>query len=537
MRDAGIRDARTGEPWTPGYDAHSSGVIVQAGAQATTPNAATQDLVEVTSQIIGSTALPILNPDPLTLELLFTHSNELGTIEQAVRRKVWRQGLRVKSKYAATCASCGAGADQLADACPKCNATGTMRPPDEHGKLVLEAFLDSANLDRDGLDDVGEDVLADGIRHGRMVAVLRHQYTLNPDGSILTSKLREVRRASPGYMRIVRGTQGRKGGKYFVCLMCRGKDGYRAETEARPCKTCKGVTYDAWYVEVNDWSGGEPRQYFLPNEVYESPLYYRDGTPPALRIWHQAWFFVFANYYARMAFDPRGDKRPDKIIAVLGANLESLRKWLREETDRKRNQPYGASTMAINAQDLTGGQVRADAKVLDLGDETIKGKAIELRIAFLNDLRGQFGISPVDTGDTSSSGGLNNEGLQIRVSAEIVELVERRQQRLLNRVSEGVLVRDWVYAFDHPYEEDEDREAELVAKELENASKAESLSLQVRWEGGRAIIADGVVKAKPMEFAGIPDLGDDEGAGPPPGDREGPAASSSKPMKAKAPDA
>lgn len=535
--DLGILDARTGQPWIPGVDAggYSTGVVVQAGgAEVQTPSHSGQDLVEVTSQVIGSMALPVLNPDPLTLELLFTHSNELGTIEQAVRRKVWRQGLKVKSKYAATCTACGAGANQQGDACPKCGATGTMRAPDEEGKQRLEAFLESCNLDQDSLVDVGEDATTDGIRHGRMVVVLRHQYGLNTDGSILTSKLSEVRRASPGYMRIVRGKNGRKGGVYFVCLTCRTRSDYHAEKEAKPCSRCGQVTYDAWYVEVNDWSGGVPRQYFLANEVFESPLYYRDGTPPALRIWHQAWFFVFANYYARMAFDPRGDKRPDKILAILGGNLESLRKWLKEEEDRKRLNPYKLATMAINAQDITGGQVRADAKVLDLGDETIKGKAIELRIAFLNDLRGQFGISPVDTGDTSTSGGLNNEGLQIRVSAEIVELVESRHDRLFRRIERSLGVADWIYSFDHPYEEDEAREADVVNKQLVNAGQAFDLGLPVRFEGGRAIIADGVVERKAQDFLGIPGIGADEGdeggAGPPPGDREGPPV-----MKAKAP--
>lgn len=510
-------------PWTRRQQAYRTGVVVEAGGpEVQTPNAPGQDLIEATSQVIGSQALPVLNPDPLTLELLFTHSNELGTIEQAVRRKVWRQGLKVKSKYAAVCTTCGHGTDDIENACPKCGAAVTE--PDDYGKTVLDAFLECANLDRESLSDVLEDATADGIRHGRLVIVLRHQYLLNPDGSILTAKLREVRRASPGYVKIVRGKNGRKGGKYYVCLACRGNDKYRAETEPRPCTLCKGVTYDAWYVEVADWSGGDPRQYYLANEVYEAPLYYRDGTPPALRIWHQAWFFVFANYYARMAFDPRGDKRPDKILAVVGANLDSLRKWLKEEEDRKRINPYRLSTMAVNAQDITGGQVRADAKVLDLGDETIKGKAIELRTAFLNDLRGQFGISPVDTGDTTASGGLNNEGLQIRVSAEIVEMLQRIMERLMLAISRALGVNNDVYTFDHPFEEDDGRESDVLLKQLDVADKAEALGLAVRWEGGRAIISDGNIERKAVDFNGIPGLGGGESPF-----EAGPGGPSSKP--------
>lgn len=510
-------------PWN--RQQFETGVVVQAGApEAMTPPGASQDLVELTSQVVGTQALPILNPDPLTLELLFTHSNELGTIEQAIRRKLWRQGLKVRSRYAGVCNACGVGVDQVgsikkmgdgAGDCPKCLASGTVHPPHEAGKLRLEAFLDRCNLDQDTLMDVGEDATADGIRQGRMVLILRHHYQLNPDGTILSSRLKEVRRGAPGYIRIVRGDNGRKGGKHFICLPCRSTQGYKAEPRPQPCTHCNGATYDAWYVEMNDWSGGQIRQYYLPTEVHEAPLYYRDGTPPALRIWHQAWFFVFANYYARMAFDPRGNKRPDKIIAVLGANMESLRKWLREEEERKRADPYRASTMALNAQDITGGQVRMDAKVLDLGDETIKGKAIELREAFLKDLRGQFGMSPVDTGDTASSGGLNNEGLQMRVSSEIVEMGQGIHRRWLRRVSDFLGEPHWEYYFDHPFEEDDAREAEVVAKQLEIADRAEGLGLQVRWEAGRAIITDGAVERKPMDFAGL-DVGPlGEGAGSP----------------------
>ncbi len=467
------------------------------------------DLLEVTAQVVGSQSLPVINPDPLTIEVLFLHSDELSTVERSIRQKVWRQGLRVESRYAMKCAACGYQTDRDVDACPACNAKHLLAPP-EAGKRLLEAFQASCNLDRDTLMDVGEDLTADGIKHGRFLLVLRYGYLLNQDGTILTARLKEVRRASPGRVRIVRDNKtGQKGGVYFVCLRCRSMPAYTPETAARACRICKGVTYDAWYIETTDYGSMTPKAYFLANEVHEAPVYYRDGTPPCIRVWHKAWFFVFADYYAKMAFDPRGDKRPDKIVAFMGVNSESLRKWIKEDTERRKLQPYGASTVALEAPSHVAGTIRQDAKVLDLGDEVIKGQALELRQRFQDDIRKQFGLSPIDVGDTSNAGGLNNEGLQIRVTAEATEHQQATHERWLTRIADALGVPDWKFAFDHPYEEEELRAASLVQAELRNAASATHLGLQVRWENGRAIISDGVVEETMPAIPGLAPPGQD----------------------------
>lgn len=474
--------------------------------------------MEVTAQVVGSQSLPVINPDPLTIEVLFLHSDELSTVERSIRQKVWRQGLRIESRYAVKCATCGYQTDRDVDACPQCGATTLLAPP-EAGKRILEAFQQSCNLDRDTLLDVGEDLTADGIKHGRLLLVFRYTYLLNVDGTILMARLKEVRRASPGRVRIVRDNKtGQKGGQYFVCLACRGKDSYVPETAPRACHLCKGATYDAWYIETTDYGSMTPKNYFLANEVHEAPTYYRDGTPPCIRVWHKAWFFVFADYYAKMAFDPRGDKRPDKIVALMGVNADSVRKWIKEDNERRKLQPYSASTLALEAPAHVAGTVRQDAKVLDLGDEVIKGQALDLRQRFQDDIRKQFGLSPIDVGDTSNAGGLNNEGLQIRVTAEATEHQQSTHERWLLRVADALGVPDWRYAFDHPYEEEELREAALVQAELLNASSATRLGLQVRWENGRAIISDGLVEET---MPAIPGLGPDgDPKAEPPGDGE-----------------
>lgn len=477
--------------------------VEQASSPAATPNPTSMDLLEVTAQVVGSQSLPVINPDPLTIEVLFLHSDELSTVERSIRQKVWRQGLRIESRYAEKCASCGYQTDRDVEECPECHGTD-LRPPPESGKRVLQAFLDSCNLDRDTLLDIGEDVTSDGIKHGRFLIVFRYSYLLNVDGTILTARLKEIRRASPGRVRIVRDRKtGQKGGVYYVCLQCRGQPAYTPETSPKACFRCGGATYDAWYIETTDYTSTTPKNYFLANEVHEAPVYYRDGTPPCIRVWHKAWFFVFADYYAKMAFDPRGDKRPDKMAVFLGINMDSLRKTIKEGDERARLQPYALRAIGIEAPTHVAGNIRQDAKVLDFGDEVIKGQALELRQRFQDDIRKQFGLSPIDVGDTSSSGGLNNEGLQIRVTAEATEHQQSTHQRWLTRVADALQVPDWHYAFDHPYEEEELRDAQIVQAELANASNATRLGLHVRWENGRAIISDGVVEETMPALPGL----------------------------------
>lgn len=475
-------------------------------------------------------------PEPDHIELFCLISTEAGDAIATVRSQVWEDTLRIKPRFAQKCLDCGTETDKKVDLCPKCYAPADrLREPDEATKNVLQKWQRDLNEEGDVLENFGGDVEDAGNKHNRTFIVFRFAHELYDDGRIKASYLKELRLGDPRVFHRVRDGRGRVGGRYFVCVRCRAQDGYKAVERERgdiptSCPKCRGVLYDAWFIELGGGSSGkEARAYYLPNEVfYEDTWHSPRATSPFARIWDKGVALLWMDKYVVFAYDPRRDKKPGKVGVIMGGDRNAIKSWVKEDADRRRQNPYAPSWLHIPHNGATADS-RPQVSTIDLDDETIKGQSMELRDRFEAAIRKTFGLMPASSAQGSGgegSGGLNNDSLQLRVEATRVRAHQRIHTRWLDELAAKLGVYDWRFEFESTLEEEESMDAATLGQMLDNAQKASNLGLTVRVVDGRVIVQDGEVKPAQNPMGGVPGI---PGTGPGPFDPQKPKANTDAP--------
>lgn len=459
-------------------------------------------------------------PDPDHIELLYLISHEFATCVKTVRGIVFQEPLAIKPKFGLKCLdpSCGHETDRTqVEKCPSCfGPADRMRKPDESQKRILDRIQKDLNDEGETLENFGCDIEDYGNKHDRAFIVYRFRHELNPDGTLRASYFEELRAGDPRIMRVVKKDGQRMGGQYFICIRCRGTPDYVAEEERRACQSCGGVTYDAHFVEVQQTHAGQTvTAYYLPMEVrYEDSWHYR-GSAPVARLWDKLIALVWMDKYVVMGFDPRRGRRPDKAVAYIGGDKNSIKAWWKEDAANRARNPYHLATIYVPHNGPTP-ESRPDVKVLDFGNTELLLQSPEIRAGFKQDARTEFGLMPLSGGSTEASGGLNNEGLQLRVESRVVRAHQRIHQRWLDRLCEANGVTDYGYAFQDTLIEEESLDAETVLKHLDVAERAARNGLNVRWVDNRPIIEDGEIKAAAPTMPGMGGVPGIPGTGPGP---------------------
>lgn len=452
-------------------------------------------------------------PSPEQIEWLWLRSDEWGQVVTGLTMRVWRREPEIVPVHEKYCTACGQGSDGSGDkGCPMCGAGPEfLQDPDPWERRRLEDFAKLANRrSRMSLAAVGRRKTEEGLKHGRSFLIFQYEYLLDAkDGTMREAKLVGVHPGAPSRIQRLTDDRGRPGG-HFICLRCRDREAYQASGKRGRCADCGWILHEAWFGEqvslpADAHGSGAFAAYYLPHEVAETKWPYSDGTPPIARLWPKTSGLLLMDWYAAWALDPKRDKRPDKVIVTAGGDEERIEKWVKDDAERRRTNPYALSWLHIPGPPGGFEELRVLAEVLDLGEETFKGQMPELRKEFEARIRKQYHLSPVQAGDTEQSGGLNNEGLQIRTTAEVVEDLQNHEQQALALVAERLGVYQWTWRFPPALEEDESRVADLKQKELTVAKEAAGLGLPVRWENDRAVVSEGPVRPpQPAMMPGLP---------------------------------
>lgn len=461
-------------------------------------------------------------PSPARIDQLHRKSHEWASVTKRIRNEVWRKPLTAQPFKALWCTDCGEGIQDRVKECPNCAAPeDALRPPDNRTRDFLLERARRVDVENNSVESLGRLLEDDANKHSNTFIVFRFNYELQTSGAIQSAAFQELRRGDPRVMQLVQDKDGHMGGRFYVCLRCRATPKYRPEDQAKPCHRCGGATYDAWYVEAG-------RNWYLPNEVlHEDDWHYptaSGGESVGVKLWWKAITILGMDKFAAMAFDPKKDKRPGEVLAILGGSKEAVEAWAKDDANRRRKNPYALATLHVPIPAGLGGEAsRPDAKVLQLGDEIIKGQSLDIRKEFREAIRNEYGLSPMQAGDVATSGGLNNEGLQLRSTSQIVEYHQTLHQRWIDRYVELLGVLEWRLTFEAALEEEEHHDVDVINKRLDAAQKAKNLGLRVLWKDDDFEILEGEVQAPPMPSFG---------AGPP-----GEGGSFSKSMDAEGEDA
>ena len=382
-----------------------------------------------------------------------------------IKKEVFRQGGDWQPNFVAKCNTCGTELQDTPEECPDCKGD-TFRTPNHIQKKQFEKFIKNANLNEQRLIDVLKELEEDlNIGDDAYLVIPKKVIATVNDEPVLYPV--EIFRGEPDIFRKVTDERGIMGGKWWKCISCGHVEIEEDRDKAKEltCKECDASRlYEVHYVATNIKSQS-PTNYYIKGEVlhrskFSPTLLY--GYSPILTLYNEAMTIWSMDRTVRRRFE-RG--RIEGIMAIPTRNEASL-KIFREETNE--NLKSNPGFLPFLATDPDARHVPSFIHMLGtLGDNQF----IELKNELRERISALYGVSLVFQADTSTSGGLNNEGLQITITGRSVEdAQETYNDGFLPFLMKQFAITDFTWLLNPSEEEDKVAEVDLQAKRIANAN-------------------------------------------------------------------
>lgn len=420
----------------------------------------------------------VIPMQPLPMQVLYEtarYSDVLRTVHQSLRKEIFRLGYSVKEVFANKCNQCGKEFDNITEECDECHSTD-MSEPDVEQKKTLIKFCKSCNDNHQDIIKVSEEINDDEeiIDDGYMLFV--KDYYWGRDGMLIHSVPVELLRVDPKYIRLIADRKGRpgmnmNGQRLFVCLAHRNS----VHMDIEKCPNCGRQMFPA-YFRAEEPNGNFI--YYAKEEIchkskYNSSLTY--GCSLIYSVWMKVVTLMnmdmyMKNYYTKQR-PPRG------LLFVNTPNMDSLTKawgWMMEEF--KKN-PHTIPPIAV---EQTAGSRGNLVNFIDFMRSMDEMQFIECRNEFRRQIGACYSVMPLFQADISTSGGLNNEGLQITVTNRAV----KDGQGIYNDefypwVCKQLGVTDYKIELNPNEEQDLVAKEDLRAKRIQNARMMQEMGFEV----------------------------------------------------------
>jgi len=413
--------------------------------------------------------------DNINMAILYDYayySDTYRTIVNAITRETFRNGYECEPKFKSKCLTCDKEFENDQPECSNCKAKTT-----EPSSLQLEKMKNwckRINENNQSIIDLFQSIEPDFEILDNAYVVFIKRYAFDESGQIQSAEPVEVVRADPLYMRKIINKQGIQGRDFFtnteikVCPEHRD----RAQNGSR-CQDCGKWLYPAFYQQWNT----DKARYFLPGEVlhktkYTPTLFY--GFPMALTVLTKIRTLMSMDNFMYQYYG--GQKSPKGLALIRTSNTDSAQKAWEGFLQKAKSDPHGIYPLFVP----TSGQ--ASEKVLEYVDfaRTLEEmQYTEARNEMVNRIGAIFGVSPIFQADLSSSGGLNNEGLQITVTTRAMESSQRLFNDMAAWIFEQLAIDDYEWKLNPPEEKDEMAELQREAQEIANAASHAALGFEV----------------------------------------------------------
>ena len=337
--------------------------------------------------------------------------------------------------------------------------------PDESQKDKISDFFRQVNKNNQTFIDILRQFERDINILDIGFIILIKSYTMNDNGDILDWQVNEILRGDPIGMEIVVDSNGLYGGNEWICLEHRNV----IMNEEGVCSVCGKKVFSVFYK-------GSKNERYIEGEVIHatrnSASPYR-GESPIVSIFTMARTLLNMENYINTYYDhmriPRG------LLSIGSSNPQSVRKSIQEMQLKVKNDPFYIPMMAFDAG--TGGGkvdfIRFDAKLEEM-------QIIKMREDYYRHIGAAWGVMPIFQGDITTSGGLNNEGLQITVTNSAVESCQATyHSNVFLRIMEAFKITDWDILL-QPSDE-EDMMSKLVRQNqvLKNAESLQKMGFEI----------------------------------------------------------
>ena len=380
----------------------------------------------------------------------------LRTCITQLKNEIFRRGYQWTPKFSVKCLDCGKEHEEVTEICADCQSSN-LRKPDPKQKSYADSFLhcEYANDAEQMFIDVLKELEDDLNIMDDAYLVLVKEYFIDGNGNIRAHKIKQMFRADPVTMAIVCDEEGNKGGNSFTCIH------HRETTVTEPherCGECGGDMYPVHYT--NRAHGIE--QNFIKGEVLHFSKYSPSrlyGTSPVITMWNHLTTLIAMENYINQAYTKA--RMPKGLLAVQTRNIESMRTFWRGVKEKMEQDAHFIPVMGIEAENGKG-----SVEWIKFMDSLKEMDYISVKEDLRDRVAAFYGVSKIFMADNSTSGGLNNEGMQILVTNRAVEMA----QNVWNKYVFPFLVKqfgitDWDMVL--PPSEEEDEIAKMRKREIE----------------------------------------------------------------------
>jgi len=402
--------------------------------------------------------VPVLPFSESFLTTLSLESDILRTALHILKRKLFKRGVKIVSK----------------------TDTGNLL---EEAKIKY--ILKKANKNGQTLLAVLKQVEEDLNVHDDAYLICTKEYFYNFQGRIIDEMTKPVEliRGSPERVRLIIDHQGNagltpEGKKVFV------SPANRAATFSE--EQAVAMNY------IDSATGKEMRQAYYRAEIKDGDyVYYFKDEILHISKWNKSMGYGYSNIFAcwmkiltliyqdRHLMTAYKKGRPPRGILTLGTtNYESTKKAWEEAKAEARNDPHAIVPLLYE----NTSSARNLAQWLDLMPSLNEMQYVESRNEMRRAILALWGITPVFSGDVETSGGLNNEGLQMEISNETIE----EGQKLYNEevfpwILEQLGINETELILEEPEEKDELEDERILQLKIQNAVQMKQMGFDVTY--------------------------------------------------------
>jgi len=372
-----------------------------------------------------------------------------------LKQEVFRRGYIWEKAYEARCNNCGKEHKRPVQECSRCKSAD-LKIPDvkqlEYAEKFIEGYVNkSEQLFIDVLQELEDDL---NIMDDAYIVLVK-EYFIDGNGKIRMHRIKEVYRGDPVTMFIYSDENGQRGTKGFTCVNHRGvihKDPHEK------CEVCGSSLFPVHYV--NRVKGED--QHFLKGEVLHFSKYSPSrlyGMSPVITLFNNIMTLIAMENYVNQSYTK--SRMPRGLLAVQTRNMDSMRSFWRSVKEKMEADPHFIPVMGIEAESGKGA-----VEWIKFMDSLKEMDYVSVKDDLRDRISAFYGVSKVFMADNTTSGGLNNEGMQILVTNRAVQ----KAQTVYNNYVFPFLVKqfgitDWNLKL--PPSEEEDEIAVLRKREIE----------------------------------------------------------------------
>ena len=380
----------------------------------------------------------------------------LRTCITQLKNEVFRRGILLERKFATKCKDCGHEHDRPSIECAECKSVN-LRKPDvkqkEYAKcLLFDKYVNRAEqLFIDVLKELEDDL---NIMDDAYIILVK-EYYVDGNSNIRLQRIKEMYRGDPATMHIYSDEEGDRGTMGFTCLHHRD---FKSEDEHSNCEVCGSKLYPIHYV--NRVNGNE--QFFIEGEVLHFSKYSPSrlyGQSPVITLFNHITTLIAMEQYVNSSYTK--SRMPKGLLAVQTRNIESMKTFWRAVKEKMESDPHFIPVMGIEA---VGG--KGSVEWIKFMDSLKEMDYVAVKEDLRDRIAAFYGVSKIFMADNSTSGGLNNEGMQILVTNRAVEMAQNVYNNyVFPFLTRQFCITDWILKL--PPSEEEDEIAVLRKREIE----------------------------------------------------------------------